>query len=415
MSKDKNSISLKVLETLVPINEFSYEGKRELAGKTVIEEQQAGRTLITQGAVDHWTYYLLQGEIELTTSEGTKETLLGNDEQARLPLDHAHSGQVAVVTKTAIRFIRIDSDLLEVLLGEGRRDNLEVEEIQAQDALAENQVFNQIYHEYMNDALILPGIPDIALRVREVTQDPRNGIDVVAKVVQMDPALTARLIQVANSPFYRGQDPIDNCRAAITRLGLHVIRNLVMNFSLHNVFRTQSSLLKKRMAELWEHSSRVAAISYVLAGHSPGFDANHAMLAGLVHDIGVLPVISHVEAFPELASNPEDLDKAIEALRPQVGAMVLRKWRFGSDLVQVALEAEDWDRDPDTQPDYCDIVLMAQLHSFIGIPHMHEYPHVNTVPAFHKLLLGELSPQMSLAILEEAAEDVAEALQLLKA
>ncbi|NOZ11634.1 MAG: HDOD domain-containing protein [Gammaproteobacteria bacterium] len=414
MNDGKNLVSPEVLEALSPLNELSYEGQKELVAKTVIEEQPAGRTLITKGGVDHWIYFLLRGEVELTTSEGGKETLLGSDEQAKLPLGHPHPGYATVVTKTAIQFIRIDSDLLEVLLGEGQQDSLELEEIQAQDELAENQVFNQIYHEYMSDSLILPGMPDIAIRVREVTQDPRNSIDVVAKVVQIDPALTARLIQVANSPIYRGHAQIDNCRAAITRLGLHITRNLVMSFSLHNVFRTQSSVLKKRMAELWEHSSQVAAISFVLAGRSPGFDANRAMLAGLVHDIGVLPVLSHVEAFPELASNREDLDKAIEALRPQVGSMVLRKWRFSSDLVRVALEAEDWDRDPDTQPDYCDIVLMAQLHSFIGTPRMHECPCLNSVPAFHKLLLGELSPRLSLAILDEAGEDVAEALQLLR-
>lgn len=70
-------------------------------------------------------------------------------------------------------------------------------------------------------------------------------------------------------------------------------------------------------------------------------------------------------------------------------------------------------RSPSTAPDYSDLVIISQLHSFIGTDEMGKVPAIDQVPAFERLKLSQLTPKMSLKILDEAKEEIAEARALL--
>ena len=72
--------------------------------------------------------------------------------------------------------------------------------------------------------------------------------------------------------------------------------------------------------------------------------------------------------FWSLLSDPAQLDLALAKLRGQVGAMILRKWEFPDDIVTTAIEVEDWNREPRTTADCCDVVMVAQLLSYVGTP-----------------------------------------------
>jgi HD-like signal output (HDOD) protein len=169
------------------------------------------------------------------------------------------------------------------------------------------------------------------------------------------------------------------------------------------------------MKRLWDHSTKVAAISHVLAKKLGKFDPEHALLAGLVHDIGVLAILNYALQFPEAQQNKQLLDNTIKSLRGQIGTMILRSWGFPEGLPEVAADAEHWMRSPTTGPDYSDIVIIAQLHSFIGTEEMAHVPPINSVPSFSRLKLSQLTPKMSLKILDEAKEEIAEARALLNA
>ena len=98
----------------------------------------------------------------------------------------------------------------------------------------------------------------------------------------------------------------------------------------------------------------------------------------------------------------------------KVGEMVLRRWQFDNDIITVVRECRDWMRDPDPKADYCDIVLLAQLYSYIDTPHMGEYPAIDEVPAFAKLPLGRLGPKMTIKVLEQARAEIEEIQQLIQ-
>jgi HD-like signal output (HDOD) protein len=87
----------------------------------------------------------------------------------------------------------------------------------------------------------------------------------VVKIVNLDPVIASKLIQVANSPLYRTVKPIAKLHDAINRLGLKATQNLVTSISLHNLFRSKSRLLNNRIQQLWRQSIQVASLSYTLA------------------------------------------------------------------------------------------------------------------------------------------------------
>ncbi|HHJ39999.1 MAG: histidine kinase [Methylothermaceae bacteria B42] len=261
--------------------------------------------------------------------------------------------------------------------------------------------------------LVLPTIPDISLKIRRAISDPKANNNRIAKVVQMDPVITARLIQISNSPLYRGRRRIESCPEALTRLGLKVAQHLITSFAMKTVFKAKTRFIKKRMDDLWHHSSYVAAISAVLAHKTPGFDPDRAMLAGLVHDIGAVPVLTFADAHIDLITEPRDLDRTISRLRGPVGAAIMKHWHFPDDFKEVVLNAEDWLRNPSPQPDYVDIVIVSQLHSFVSTPQIHKYPRIDEIPAYHKLMAGHLDTDTSMGILETAREEIWQIQQML--
>jgi HD-like signal output (HDOD) protein len=206
---------------------------------------------------------------------------------------------------------------------------------------------------------------------------------------------------------------VETCTAAVVHLGFDVTRQLVTSFVMREVFRSPSASLKARMRALWEHSTEVAATSYVLAHVASRIDPEQALLAGLVHDIGIVPVLAYAERFPNAVADPLQLERIISELRAQIGGMLLRKWKFGQHMITAAVEAEDWRRDPNPDPDYCDVVLVAQLHCFLGGERTKLVPPMVELPAFNKLSLGKLTPQRSLKLMMKAKAQIAETRRLL--
>jgi HD-like signal output (HDOD) protein len=277
----------------------------------------------------------------------------------------------------------------------------------------QNPFLQLCYQEVREKTLVLPTLPDISLKIRKAINDDRANNSKIARVVQVDPAITARLIHIANSPIYHGRKKIESCPEALTRLGLRAAQHLITTFSLKAVFNGKTPQIRKRMQELWAHSSYVAAICAVLAHKTRGFDPDRAMLAALVHDIGTVPVLTFADRHPELIADLRHLDQAIQTLRAPVGAMILRKWNFPEDFEDVTVHAENWFRDHPGAPDYTDLVILAQLHSFVGTLQIHKYPRMDEIPAYRKIMEGQAATDLSKDVLGLAKEEILQIQQML--
>ena len=272
--------------------------------------------------------------------------------------------------------------------------------------LAKNRLYLDCYKYMQSDKLALPTIPDVSIKIRRAINEPSANSSKIARVVQIDPSITARLIKISNSPLYRGRRKIESCPEAITRLGLKAAQDIITVFALKAVFKAKSGLIRRKMQELWSHSSHVAAISAVLAHKTPGFDPDRAMLAGLVHDIGIVPILAYADRQPDILASPGDLAEAVRELRSEIGVQIIRKWDFPTDFEDVVVHAEDWYRDSGPEATYSDIVMISQLHSFIGKIDIKKMPKMDELPAYKKLAAGNLDADLSINILDQVKDEI---------
>ena len=145
------------------------------------------------------------------------------------------------------------------------------------------------------------------------------------------------------------------------------------------------------------------------------------MLHGLLHDIGMIPILSYADKLPETTFNQGELKETITRLHGDIGGIIMAKWNFPDEFITVAVEADHWYRDSSPEADYCDLVLIAQLFSFMGkiiekdTPPLDDrvLPPITELPAYHKLGLDDLTPEGGVEILHNAKEEIAQALHLL--
>ena len=272
-----------------------------------------------------------------------------------------------------------------------------------------DQLVTEIMADLKANRLKLPTLPQVALRINDIIDAPDTTAKDVAKILGADAVLSARVLQIANSPLVRGATPVENVQAATTHMGIGMVRNIVTAFLVNALFHSKHDTLKQRIMVLWGHSVRVAAISHVLANQFTKLKPDEAMLAGLIHDIGKLPLIAKAEESPDLANNPEVMDKLDEKLHTTLGKIVVQTWGFSQDLISAVSEHEDMKRDSDAL-DITDIVTVANLLSYAGKNRRYTQLDWTTIPAFDKL---GLSPEDSIAALEEAQEEIAEIMKLL--
>ncbi len=266
------------------------------------------------------------------------------------------------------------------------------------------------------DRLQLPSLPDVVLAIREAVQDDRKGVPHIARLLQTDPVLAARVLKIANSPLYNTGTTLTDIKLAVSRLGLITTRNLITALAMHNLFTVKSFAMRERIRQLWQHSCHVAALTQVLARTQRGLSADKALLAGLLHDIGVLPILVYADYIPELYEKPQQhLDGAIMELRSELGQRVLTNWQMDPDIIDVPLLAESTQREHSGNADYADLVIVAHIHSGFGKAGQNKPVALHSVPAFGKLSISSLGPDASVELLTQANTEIAATVRLLDA
>ncbi|MET0052255.1 MAG: HDOD domain-containing protein, partial [Candidatus Thiodiazotropha sp.] len=222
----------------------------------------------------------------------------------------------------------------------------------------ENQFLNELNQAIDSNKLILPTLPEVALKVRDAVDREDSSANQIAEIIASDAALSARLLQVANSPLYRGRVHIDNLQMAVARLGVRLVRSLVVSLIMQQIFQATNDTLDSKFRQIWEESVQVAAISRVLSNNLPHLDKEQAMLAGLIHNIGALPVLAMAENYDELLENPVELDRVLGILSPQIGQRILELWDFPETLIKVPANFLNLRYDSGGDGDYVDVVLV---------------------------------------------------------
>lgn len=184
----------------------------------------------------------------------------------------------------------------------------------------------------------LPTMPAVANMVLDKISDPNTTAKQLHEIISQDQALAARVLRIANSPFYGCPKNITRLTDAIVLMGFNSIRSLVMTSVLHDFFKSFG--LAEKL--LWEHSIGCAAASRRVATLIRYPRVEEAFLAGLLHDIGkvvlnlklpnqMLKIVQEVYNTP--GSSFQELEQKLLGFdHAQIGEQIAHKWHFAREI-----------------------------------------------------------------------------------
>ncbi len=396
---------LKTLRRLRPLSEFTEEQLQTLANQLTVQTARKKDFLIRRGDAGNDSLFVLEGKVRLFAVDGQQTDLQVDDREELNPLAQLRPSMYDIVAMGPVRYLRIDRDFLTQFAQLSETGDEDISVHMLDEEAGASPLTLHLYEDLLMDKLTLPSLPDVAHRIQQAYHQDDSDADQLAHILMTDPAISAKLIKVANSPVYSGLAATETLQQAIVRLGLDTTYELVMAYAVNELFQAKTPRVEQRMRELWSHSRKVAAISRVLAANSKLFDPEHAMLAGLVHDVGVIVILQYFQDYCDPNTPQEEMDETLQQLRPQISSTLLRQWNFSEDMITVAEESEQWFRNPKKEVDLCDLVLLAQYHSLMGTPAMEQMPPITTLPAMRKFSMG---PQESIELIRQSQKEIRE-------
>ncbi len=192
----------------------------------------------------------------------------------------------------------------------------------------------------------LATLPEVALEVMRLAEDPQSTGDDLSRVLSRDPTLAARVLRIVNSAFYGMRREVTSIDTAIVVLGFAAVKNIAIAASLARMFRVGALAGGFEPRDLWTHAIAVATASRLVAGRVTGVDPSDAFLAGLMHDIGMIvelqacrdqfvAVIDEAAADVTISFRDAEL-RHIGATHEAFGEALARAWRFSADLQRVS-------------------------------------------------------------------------------
>lgn len=411
----QESLQLRRLKDFQPLGRLTDDQLVLLASRAERRTHGPGQRVMERGVRDGLDFFLISGKVELESVDGRKTVIEAETEKALNPIARLQPRMYDVTAVKPCEFLVIEQEILNQMLRSAPVTQVEMDSGDGSaDESEEHHLLMEFYAELRSNQLKLPSVPDVAWKVRRVVdREDSTAID-VAQAVSADPAMAAKLVRSCNSPLYRGFSDVRNVREAVVRLGMRTTRQLVTVFAMREVFKTRRASLQKEMEQLWRHSREVAALCWVLADHATRIDPEEALLAGLLHDIGIVPVLVQAEHHVNLFADEKNLQHAMSELRADVGCAVLENWQFPKAFIESARHAEDWGYEcRESAPQLVDVVIVAQLHSMIGSRQNAGLPPFDQVPAWRRLGELDLNASRSLQLLSEARERVDEVQTLL--
>jgi len=209
----------------------------------------------------------------------------------------------------------------------------------------ENALYTILMEKIKQDALVLPTLPEVALKVRQAADDPEINLGQMSDIIGQDPALAMGMIKVSNSALLGRSVKVETVSQAVTRIGLRQIKSISTAMALEQVFVSENDVVAMYMKKSWNKTIDIASVAislmslYLKDNKHTSLTLDTITLASLVHNIGVLPILTEAEQHPDIFANPTFLQQAIIKLSGKIGGSITRAWGFSDELTMLA---ESW-------------------------------------------------------------------------
>jgi HD-like signal output (HDOD) protein len=245
----------------------------------------------------------------------------------------------------------------------------------------------------------IPSFPDVAVRIRKVLADDSCDTAQVAKVVSAEPAMAARLLQMANSAALNPTgNKITELKSAIARIGFSNVRTASLAYAMDQLKNVEAlAPIRKPLNDLWERSVRVAAMAFVAARSWTRVNADRALLAGLMHGMGRVYILTRAVKHPELFGDAAGYQQIVRDWHTAIAKAVLESWEIAPDIVEAVEQYEQVDRPGAEAPDLTDVLSIANL-----------LVSFQSDPAAMEMHLGQLSASKRLGLTRQSCLKVLE-------
>lgn len=192
--------------------------------------------------------------------------------------------------------------------------------------------------------LSFPTSVDASRRVMKAVENPDLGLADLAKIVVAEPLLSAKVIRLANSVALNPTNQtVRDVKQAVMRVGMDPIKSLAMVLIMDQLRQSQRHIGTRELSNrLWERSIHVAALSFVIARKLTRLNADEAMFAGIVHDLGRFYLLSRAADYPALLEDPATLAETINDLAERAGTMVFAQLDLPESVVKAVLSARHY-------------------------------------------------------------------------
>lgn len=348
---------------LQKFGELSTLNEENLArvGEAIRPAQIPAGAILHSNLEQGWLIYLIKGKLTLINEHGERyDTIEESAPSSYSPVfsvggSHDNKAEATI----DVELIRIDRLHVEVLLSRQLTEATQVVEVGFD--VPDVEVFGSILEAHESGTLEVPSLPEVASKVNEAASN--NDMDFVglAAIIQSDPPFTARLIQAANGPNYRGVAEIGTLSGAISRLGLDGARNLVMAIAVEQLVKNVHPAAKQCIWDFYHEAGEVGALCFVLAKKTASMREERAYMAGLLHGLGMVPIVNHACQVLMPDPNIETVNRVALHLVESVSSWLLSEWGLDAELCDAAESASDWYRSVDKELSVIDLVIVSRL------------------------------------------------------
>lgn len=267
------------------------------------------------------------------------------------------------------------------------------------------KILEDIAKDLSRDDISFPTFLDVTFQVRSALKDPNLTIDKLARLVGSEPLMSAKIVRMANSVALNpsGREVAD-VKSAITRIGMQAVRTISFAVAMEQLLASKNMAPFEGLSHrLWEHTVHVAALCRVLARKLGRLNADEAMFAGLVHDIGVFYLLSRAANFPDLVADKAELHALLVEWHANIGHALLSA--LGQpESVLTAVQDHEIARPVSAVKTLSDALYIANCLANTVKP-WHDPAYA--VPPDPATLAQLLDPETLKDLLDESAEEVA--------
>lgn len=213
-----------------------------------------------------------------------------------------------------------------------------------------NSLISPELEKALNMCVNLPTLPAVALKIIDASKDPDISLHEVAEIISSDPAISVKLLKIANSPLYSRRRSLTNLREALTLLGFNASLTIALSFSLLQSFGSSKDVNHENY---WKRSILAASIARLLGTRLRITKLEDLFLASLLQDIGIL-VIQCIKNSPYPDNDKQNLNhidrikfenEVLGVDHPVIGAWLLKSWNLPEYLIKSVLHSHSLEID----------------------------------------------------------------------